>query len=72
MSPMNYKKPRRNQKLTYSLPGIISIEAVEGTQKAEWEDKTIYLYFDITYHHNVEGTVTEILTFIGHRIWFDT
>ncbi|MPM05403.1 hypothetical protein SDC9_51693 [bioreactor metagenome] len=52
--------------------GIISLEAVEGTQEAEWQDRTIYLHFDITYHHNVEGTVTESLTFTGHRIWFDT
>ena len=52
--------------------GIISLEAVEGTQEAEWQDRTINLHFDITYHHNVEGTATESLTFIGHRIWFDT
>ncbi|MDD3227637.1 MAG: helix-turn-helix transcriptional regulator [Oscillospiraceae bacterium] len=51
---------------------ITSIEAVRGTQEAEWEDRTLYLHFDIQYEHKEEGTITENITFIGHRYWFDT
>lgn len=51
---------------------IISIEAVRGTQEAEWEDRTLYLHFDIQYNHSTEGTIIERITFIGHRYWFDT
>jgi transcriptional regulator with XRE-family HTH domain len=51
---------------------IISIEAVRGTQEAEWEDRTLYLHFDIQYNHDTEGTIIERITFIGHRYWFDT
>lgn len=51
---------------------IISAEAVRGTQEAAWEDRTIYLHFDIQYEHKTNGTVTECVTFIGHRYWFDS
>lgn len=51
---------------------IFSIEAVRGTQEAEWENRTIYLHFDIQYEHETNGMVTEHVTFIGHRYWFDS
>ena len=44
---------------------IASIEAVRGTQEAEWENRTIYLHFDIQYEHETNRTVTEHVTFIG-------
>lgn len=51
---------------------ILSIAAIPGTQEAEWEERTIFLHFDIQYEDCVEGAVTEHLTFIGKRYWFDT
>ena len=51
---------------------ITSVEAIRGSQDAQWEDDTIYLQFDIRYEHDIEGTVTQRLNFIGHRTWFDT
>jgi transcriptional regulator with XRE-family HTH domain len=50
---------------------ILFIQAVRGTQEAEWEGRTLYLHFDIQYEHREEGTLTECITFIGHRYWFD-
>lgn len=52
--------------------GILSIEAINGTQEAEWEGRRIYLHFDIQYSDTIEGIVVERVTFIGHRIWIDT
>lgn len=51
---------------------IVSIQAVRGTQEATWEDRTIHLHFDIQYEHETNGTVTERITFIGTRYWFDS
>lgn len=51
---------------------ISSLEAIRGSQDAQWEDDTIYLQFDIRYEHDLEGAVTQRLSFIGHRTWFDT
>ncbi len=51
---------------------ITSIEAIRGTQEAQWEDQTIFLQFDIQYEHSSQGTVTERVRFIGKRTWFDT
>lgn len=51
---------------------IISIEAVKGTQSAEWEDKNIYIQFDIRYMHKTEGEIVETIRFIGNRYWFDS
>lgn len=51
---------------------ILFIDAVRGTQEAEWEGRTLQLRFDIRYDHSEKGTVTERITFIGHRYWFDT
>ena len=51
---------------------ITSIEAVRGTQSAEWEGKTIFLQFEIRYEHRTRGTVTERVHFIGERTWIDT
>lgn len=51
---------------------ITSIEAIWGTQDAQWEDQTIFLQFDVQYEHATQGTVTERLRFTGQRTWFDT
>lgn len=51
---------------------ITSIEAVRGTQSAQWEGKTIFLQFEIRYEHRTRGTVTERVHFIGERTWTDT
>ncbi len=51
---------------------ITSIEAVRGTQTAEWEGQTIFLQFDIEYQHSTQGKVTERVRFVGQRTWFDT
>lgn len=51
---------------------IISIEALRGTQSAQWEGQTISLQFDIRYEHQNKGNITETVHFIGERIWFDT
>ena len=51
---------------------IISIEAIRGSQTAEWEGQTIFLQFDIKYQNNKQEEVTERLRFIGQRTWFDT
>ena len=51
---------------------ITSIEAIRGTQTAEWEGQTIFLQFDIEYQHSTQGKVTERVRFIGQRTWFDT
>lgn len=52
--------------------GIISADAVRGTQEASWEGRTIFLEFDIRYEHAERGTVTERVHFVGQRVWFDT
>lgn len=51
---------------------IISIEAIRGTQEAQWEDQTIFLQFDIQYEHATQGNITERVRFTGQRTWFDT
>lgn len=51
---------------------IISIEAIRGSQTAEWEGQTIFLQFDIKYQNSKQEEVTERLRFIGQRTWFDT
>lgn len=51
---------------------VTSIEAIRGTQDAQWEDQTIFLQFDVQYEHATQGTVTERLRFTGQRTWFDT
>lgn len=51
---------------------ISSVKAILGTQEAQWEDRTVFLQFDVRYEHAAKGTVKERLRFIGQRIWFDT
>ena len=51
---------------------ISSVKAIRGTHEATWEDKTLFLNFEIQYEHSIKGIVTERVRFIGHRIWFDT
>ena len=51
---------------------IISIEAIRGTQNAEWEDRQIYLDFDIKYEHKEYGVIEEKIRFIGDRYWIDS
>jgi len=51
---------------------VISIEAIRGTQNAEWEDRQIFLEFDIKYEHKDYGTVIEKVRFIGTRYWVES
>ena len=51
---------------------IISIEAIRGTQNAEWENRQIYLDFDIKYEHKEYGVIEEKIRFIGDRYWIDS
>lgn len=38
---------------------ILFIEAVRGTQEAEWEGRTLQLHFDIQFEHGEEGAITD-------------
>lgn len=51
---------------------IISIEAVRGTHSANWDEKQIFLEFDIKYNHKTNGEVIEKVRFIGTRYWIDS
>lgn len=51
---------------------IISAEAVKGTQEAKWKGNTIFLRFDVRYENTERDTVTETVSFVGKRKWFDT
>ena len=50
---------------------IISIEAIRGTQSANWENREIYLQFDIKYEHKEFGIKEETVRFIGTRYWIE-
>lgn len=51
---------------------VVSVEAVRGTQSADWEEKQIFLEFDIKYNHKANGETTEKVRFIGTRYWIDS
>lgn len=51
---------------------VISIEAIRGTQNAEWEDRQIFLDFNIKYEHKDYGTIEEKVRFIGTRYWTES
>ena len=51
---------------------VVSVEAVRGTQSADWEEKQIFLEFDIKYNHKANGEITEKVRFIGTRYWIDS
>ncbi len=51
---------------------LLSVQAVRGSQQAEWEGRTLYLRFTIAYEDAVQGAGTAQVTFIGHRYWFDS
>lgn len=51
---------------------IISIEAIRGSQNAEWEDRQIFLEFDVKYEHKDYGIIEEKLRFIGTRYWIES
>ncbi len=51
---------------------VTSIEAIRGTQNAEWEDRQIFLEFDIQYEHKEKGVIVEKVRFIGTRYWIET
>lgn len=51
---------------------IIYIEAIRGTQNAEWEDKQIFLDFNVKYEHKEYGIIEEKIRFIGTRYWIDS
>ena len=51
---------------------IISIEAIRGTQNAEWENRQIFLDFEVKYEHKEYGAIEEKIRFIGNRYWIDS
>ena len=51
---------------------IISIEAIRGTQNAEWENRQIFLDFDVKYEHKDYGIIEEKVRFIGTRYWIES
>lgn len=51
---------------------ISTAKALSGTQEATWEDRTLFLQFDIQYEHSEYGITTQTVCFTGQRIWFDT
>ena len=51
---------------------IISIEAIRGTQNAEWENRQIFLDFEVKYEHKEYGVIEEKIRFIGNRYWIDS
>ena len=51
---------------------VVSIEAIRGTQSAEWEERQIFLEFDIKYEHKEYGTIVEKVRFIGTRYWIES
>ena len=51
---------------------IISIEAIRGTQNADWEDRQIFLEFDVKYEHKEYGSIVEKVRFIGTRYWIES
>ena len=51
---------------------IISIEAIRGTQNAEWKNRQIFLDFEVKYEHKEYGAIEEKIRFIGNRYWIDS
>jgi len=51
---------------------VISIEAIRGTQNIEYEDRQIFLEFNIKYEHKEYGTIEEKVRFIGTRYWIES
>ncbi len=52
---------------------VASAQAVDGSQTAQWEGRTLYLRFRVRSVDAQTGTETEVpLTFIGKRMWTDT
>ena len=51
---------------------VTAIEAIRGTQSANWNEKQIFLEFDIKYNHKTNGEVIEKVRFIGTRYWIDS
>ena len=51
---------------------VIYIEAIRGTQDAEWEERQMFLEFDIKYEHKDYGVIVEKVRFIGTRYWIES
>ena len=51
---------------------VISIEAIRGTQNADWEERQMFLEFDIKYEHKDYGVIVEKVRFIGTRYWIES
>lgn len=51
---------------------ISDIKALKGTQQGDWENRTIFIEFDIEYSHKERGTVRERLHYVGKRVWLNT
>ncbi len=50
---------------------VISIRAIRGTQNAEWEDRQMFIDFEVEYEHKDYGIVKEKIRFIGTRYWIE-
>lgn len=48
------------------------VTPIRGTHKCKWEDRYIYLEFDVEYNHPSYGIIKERLCFEGERVWIDT
>lgn len=51
---------------------ISNIKAIKGTQQGDWENRSIFLEFDIEYFHEDRGVVRERLHYVGKRVWVNT
>ena len=51
---------------------IIYIEAIRGTQDAEWKNRQIFLDFHVKYEHKDYGLIEEKVRFIGTRYWIES
>lgn len=51
---------------------VLSIEAIRGTQHIEYEDRQIFLEFNIKYEHKEYGAIEEKVRFIGTRYWIES
>lgn len=51
---------------------VISIEEIEGSHSAQWEEDKIFIQYDVKYEHKDKGIITETIYFTGKRLWIDT
>lgn len=69
-----------NEELTQSFldgmgkdkENVISIEEIEGSHSAQWEEDKIFIRYNVKYEHKDKGILTETICFTGKRLWIDT